>query len=121
LWIQLYVLILCSILAEEDSDENAADNHSNPDSELFGQNGEKLDFSQILWQSRLRMLKKDLEKEIQVKEGLDRLLAAHATSATKNAYYSVQETGVIADTKAKIAALRMQIDQIQLKLNGDRG
>lgn len=58
---------------------------------------------------------------MRVKEGLDRLLAAHANSVTKNAYQSVQETGVIADTRAKIALLRMQIDQVQLKLNGDRG
>lgn len=75
----------------------------------------------MLWTSRLNMLKKDLAKEIRVKEGLDRLLAAHANAATKNAYHSVQETGVISDTRAKIAALRMQIDQTQMKLNGERG
>jgi uncharacterized membrane protein len=55
---------------------------------------------------------------MRVKEGLDRLLAAHSNA--KNAYQSVQETGVIADTRAKIALLRMQIDQVQLKLNGER-
>ena len=91
----------------------------NQDPELYEQNGEKFDLEK--WTTRMNTLKKDLAKEIRVKEGLDRLLAAHSNSNTKNAYYSVQEAGVIADTRAKIAYLRMQIDQLQMELNGDRG
>lgn len=105
-------------LADMD-DYNAQDLQVDPESEACDQNGEKPDLNQLLLSARLNTLKKDLEKEMRVKEGLDRLLAAHAN--TKNAYQSVQETGVIADTRAKIALLRMQIDQVQLKLNGDRG
>jgi hypothetical protein len=90
------------------------DENLKQDNELFDQN------SQASQMRVLSMLKKDLDKEMRVKEGLDRLLLAHATSATKNAYQSVHETGIIADTRAKIASLRMQIDQLQMKMNGDR-
>lgn len=101
------------------NDYNAHDLQLDQESELGDQNGEKTDLNHLLLSARLNTLKKDLEKEMRVKEGLDRLLAAH--SNTKHSYQSVQETGVIADTRAKIALLRMQIDQVQLKLNGDRG
>jgi len=103
-----------------DFDEfNAISDQLNQDPELCEQNGEKTDLEK--WTDLMNTLKKDLAKEMRVKEGLDRLLAAHANSNTKNAYYSVQEAGVVADTRAKIADLRMKIDQLQLKLNGDRG
>ncbi|KAI6191453.1 Kinase domain protein [Aphelenchoides bicaudatus] len=107
-----------SVYTRSDMDEYTQDVNADPDSESHDQNGEKMDLEHLLLSARLNTLKKDLEKEMRVKEGLDRLLAAHSNA--KNAYHSVQETGVVADTRAKIALLRMQIDQVQLKLNGER-
>ena len=73
--------------------------------------------------SRLNVLKKELTKECKVKDGLDRVLAAHATNTNKNVHQMVQNRSgfLTEDTRAKIATLRMQIDRIELALNGDQG
>uniref|UniRef100_A0A1I7RKC9 protein kinase C n=1 Tax=Bursaphelenchus xylophilus TaxID=6326 RepID=A0A1I7RKC9_BURXY len=66
--------------------------------------------------SRLNALKKELDKELKVKEGLDRMMAAHASS--KNTINSIQtrSSDLIDDNRAKIASLRMQIDRIDMML-----
>jgi hypothetical protein len=73
--------------------------------------------------ARLSTLRKELAKELKVKEGLDRVMVAHASAVNKNAYNSVQllSNDLVEDTQAKIASLRMQIDRLELALNGDQG
>ncbi|KAI6211226.1 hypothetical protein M3Y96_00411400 [Aphelenchoides besseyi] len=74
--------------------------------------------------TRLNAMKKELEKELKVKEGLDRVLAAHAKNANKNAnsleLVQIRSSVLAEDTRAKIAALRMKIDRFELSQNGEQ-
>ncbi|KAI6243206.1 Serine/threonine-protein kinase N2 [Aphelenchoides fujianensis] len=70
--------------------------------------------------TRLAMLKKDLKKELEVKEGIDRVLAAHAKQPPSKNTNDLQQRSIVLaeDTRARIAAFRMEIDRIELALNG---
>ncbi|KAI6241896.1 Serine/threonine-protein kinase N2 [Aphelenchoides fujianensis] len=70
--------------------------------------------------TRLAMLKKDLKKELEVKEGIDRVLAAHAKQPPSKNTNDLQQRSIVLaeDTRARIAAIRMEIDRIELALNG---
>ena len=79
------------------------------------------DASVLALKRRLEILHKELDKENSVKEGLERVLDAHKRN--KMAYVDVQNRSsyLAEDNRAKIAALRMQIDRIELALLGDQG
>ncbi|CAJ0609834.1 unnamed protein product [Cylicocyclus nassatus] len=63
----------------------------------------------VLENARLSALQKDLEKEMKVKDGLEKFMSSN-TSASKR--YLEDSKNMLDDSKAKIALLRMQIEKI---------
>ncbi|VDK53937.1 unnamed protein product [Cylicostephanus goldi] len=75
----------------------------------------------VLENARLSALQKDLEKEMKVKDGLEKFMSSN-TSASKR--YLEDSKNMLDDSKAKIALLRMQIEKIahqehDVNLNSD--
>lgn len=67
-------------------------------------------------------LQKELQKEIKVKEGLERFFNSDLDPRVYNAKYLEQYKQMYEDTKAKITYLKMQIERLQLiKSNGNGG
>ncbi|KAK6764104.1 hypothetical protein RB195_024433 [Necator americanus] len=95
------------------------DEESRGDDAVVGVTGATLDLpnevdvagssNQILENARLSALQKDLEKEMKVKDGLEKFMSSN-TSASRR--YLEDSKNMLDDSKAKIALLRMQIEKI---------
>ncbi|EJW78437.1 hypothetical protein WUBG_10655, partial [Wuchereria bancrofti] len=67
------------------------------------------DNTETVTNSRLASLQKELDKEMKVKDGLERFLAIGQTSRK----LQEESKSMLFDSKAKIALLRMQIEKMQ--------
>ncbi|EPB70929.1 hr1 repeat protein [Ancylostoma ceylanicum] len=95
------------------------DEESRGDDPILGGVGASIDLAndvdvagsghQILENARLSALQKDLEKEMKVKDGLEKFMSSN-TSASRR--YLEDSKNMLDDSKAKIALLRMQIEKI---------
>ncbi|KAL3990710.1 Protein kinase domain family protein [Acanthocheilonema viteae] len=73
--------------------------------------------SETVTNSRLTSLQKELDKEMKVKDGLERFLAIGQT----NRKLQEESKSMLFDSKAKIALLRMQIEKMQRQEQVDAG
>ncbi|RCN47267.1 hr1 repeat protein, partial [Ancylostoma caninum] len=95
------------------------DEESRGDDPILGRVGGPIDLAndvdvtgsghQISENARLSALQKDLEKEMKVKDGLEKFMSSN-TSASRR--YLEDSKNMLDDSKAKIALLRMQIEKI---------
>ncbi|VDK74896.1 unnamed protein product, partial [Onchocerca ochengi] len=73
--------------------------------------------TETITNSRLASLQKELDKEMKVKDGLERFLAIGQTSRK----LQEESKSMLFDSKAKIALLRMQIEKMQRQEQVDAG
>ena len=65
--------------------------------------------------SRVAALQKELQKELNVKEGLERFFKSDRNPSAYNFKWQENSKQLYEDNKAKISFLRMQIERLQLQ------